>query len=78
MVIRTATIRVSRPTHDLLASQARDRGLSIAALLAEIAREREASAIWESERVAVGLDSRNRQVSSEEQVWDEAIADGVE
>jgi antitoxin MazE7 len=45
----TATIRVSRRTRDLLTEQARERGVSVAALLGEIARELEAEAIWGSE-----------------------------
>jgi len=42
MTSETATIRVSRPVRDLLAAQARRRGISLAALLAEVAHEREA------------------------------------
>jgi hypothetical protein len=45
----TATIRVSRRTRDLLNEQAHERGVSLAALLGEIARELEAEAIWGSE-----------------------------
>ena len=53
----TATIRVTRDTRDLLAEQARARGVSLAALLGEIARERETEAIWESERQARRLEA---------------------
>lgn len=42
----TATIRVTRRTRDLLSEQARERGVSLASLLGEIARELEAEAIW--------------------------------
>ena len=53
MATDTATIRVARDTRDLLAEQARVRGISLAALLAEIAREQEIEEAFESERQAV-------------------------
>ena len=52
MATDTATIRVTRDTRDLLAEQARVRGMSLAALLAEIAREQEIEEAFESERQA--------------------------
>ena len=78
MAGQTATIRVSRSTHELLATQARQRGTSVAALLAEMARERERAAIWESERQARRVDASNREVHREEQDWDAVAADGLE
>lgn len=78
MATGTATIRVTRRTRDLLAEQARERGLSLAMLLAEIAREQEAEAIWSSEREAVRLDARSPAVAVEDRAWETALADGLE
>jgi hypothetical protein len=52
MAVDTATIRVARGTRDLLAEQAREQGISLAALLAKIAREWEVEAMFEGERQA--------------------------
>lgn len=78
MASQTATIRVSRPTRDLLAAQARQRGLSVAALLAKIAREQQTAAMWESERQAARIDATNPEAKTEEQDWDAVASDGVE
>jgi hypothetical protein len=73
----TATIRVTRTTRDLLAEQARERGMSLAALLGEIARTREAEAIWRSERDASRADAQRAEVAEEEGAWEAALADGL-
>jgi hypothetical protein len=73
----TATIRVTRRTRDLLAEQARVRGISLAALLGEIARTREAAAIWRSERDASRADAQRAEVAEEEGAWEAALADGL-
>jgi hypothetical protein len=74
----TATIRVARNTRDLLAEQARARGVSLAALLADVARERELESIWSSERRASALDAASGDVASEDSAWEEALADGLD
>jgi post-segregation antitoxin (ccd killing protein) len=74
----TATIRVTRRTRDQLAAQARDRGVSLAALLAEIAHERERAAIWLSEREASRADAESPEVAREDRVWEAVIADGFQ
>ncbi|OPE45298.1 antitoxin, partial [Mycolicibacterium diernhoferi] len=48
----TATIRVPAPTRDRLAAQARERGISIAALLTELAARAEQEAAFSAEREA--------------------------
>lgn len=78
MAVETATIRVTRATRDLLAAQARERGLSLAALLAEIADEREWEAIWESEREASRLDASNPEALAELQEWEATLEDGLD
>lgn len=78
MVTETATIRVARSTRDLFAEQARERGISLASLLADVARERQTAAIWASERDASVADARNPDVAAEEREWTAAVADGLE
>jgi len=74
----SATIRVARKTRDQLAEQARQRGLSVSALLAEIAREHELREVWRSERDAALADSRNAAASREAAEWDATLADGID
>jgi antitoxin MazE7 len=74
----TATIRVTRATRDLLAKQAQARGTSLAALLADVAREREAQSIWSSEREASRVDAENLDVAAEDRVWEATLVDGLD
>ncbi len=77
MPTETATIRVARDTRDLLAEQARARGVSLAALLAEIARERELEAAFESERQATRADANSPAALEEMRMWEATLEDGV-
>lgn len=74
----TATIRVGRATRDLLAEQARERGISLAALLAEMAREREREAMFESERRATIADAGNPAALEEALLWETTLEDGLD
>jgi predicted DNA-binding ribbon-helix-helix protein len=78
MAVDTATIRVASGTRDLLAEQARQRGMSLAALLAEIAREREIEAIFESERQATRADAQNPAALEEMRLWEATLEDGID
>jgi hypothetical protein len=78
MATETATIRVTRDTRDLLAGQARVRGMSLAALLAEIAREQEIEEAFESERQAVLADAQNPAVQEEMRLWETTLEDGLD
>jgi hypothetical protein len=78
MAADTATIRVARGTRDLLAEQARARGMSLAALLAEVARERAREAIFESERQAIRADAQSPDVLEEIQLWEITLTDGID
>ncbi len=78
MAASTATIRVTRETRDLLAGQAHDRGMSLSALLAEIARQREAEASFIAERHATRLDADDPEAVAEQAVWEATLADGIE
>lgn len=74
----TATIRVARSTRDRLAEQARARGVSLASLLADIARDLEAELIWRSERQASALDVESGDVDVEDRAWETTLADGLD
>ena len=78
MATETATIRVARSTRDRLAEQARARGISLAALLSEMARERELEAVWESERQATIADARNPAALEDAHLWEATLDDGID
>lgn len=77
MPTRTSTIRVTRATRDILAEEARERGISLAAFVGEIAEERRREAIWRSERDAARLDERNSVAEDELQAWEDTLGDGL-
>lgn len=78
MVAETATIRVTRVTRDRLADQARERGVSLSAMLAELAREAEREAIFRAERDASRADTEDLAVQAEESDWDTTLGDGID
>jgi hypothetical protein len=78
MAAETSTIRVTRATRDLLAEQARERGISLAALLGEIAEERRREAIWRSEREASRIDAENPDAQTEIREWEATLEDGFD
>ena len=73
----TTTIRVPVQTRDRLAAQARERGMSIAALLAELAARAEHEAIFRAERDATRTEATVHAVHDEELDWDHTIDDGI-
>jgi len=78
MATDTATIRVTRDTRDLLAEQARARGMSLAALLAEIAQEQELEEAFESERQAVLAEADDPAAQEEWRLWECTLEDGID
>lgn len=74
----TATIRVPNETRDLLAEQARERGLSISAMLTEMARQARRDAIFRAERDAVRRDAEATHAQAEDQEWEATLADGID
>ena len=77
MAADTATIRVTRQTRDLLADQARERGISLSAMLTELARDAAREAALRSEREAARADASNREALGEERAWEAVLGDGV-
>ncbi|MGA2453768.1 MAG: antitoxin [Solirubrobacteraceae bacterium] len=78
MATGTVTIRVARTARDLLAKHAREQGMSLASLLADIAREREEKSIWSSEREASRIDAESPDVAVEDRAWAATLTDGVD
>lgn len=78
MAADTATIRVTRETRDLLAEQARQRGVSLSAMLAELAQEAEREEVFRSEREASRADAGEPAVGAEEREWEAALGDGID
>lgn len=78
MPTQTSTIRVARATRDLLAAQARERGVSLAALLSEIADERRRQAMWRSEREASRIDAQDPAAQTELREWEATLEDGLD
>jgi hypothetical protein len=77
MPSETATIRVSRETRDLLAAQARERGLSLSSMLAELAQRTDIEASFQAEREAARRDAGDDAVRAEERAWEATLGDGV-
>jgi hypothetical protein len=77
MAVDTATIRVTRQTRDLLADQARERGLSLSAMLTELARDVAREAVFRSEREAARAEASSRDALREELLWESALGDGI-
>ena len=77
MAVDTATIRVTRETRDLLAEQARERGVSLSSMLTELARDVAREAVFRSEREAARTDASSPEALREERAWESALGDGV-
>jgi hypothetical protein len=77
MAVETATIRVTRETRDLLAERAQERGMSLSAMLTELARDVAREAVFRSEREAARADAGSREALREERAWESALGDGL-
>lgn len=77
MSTSTTTIRVPVQTRDRLAAQARERGISIAALLTELAVNAEHEAIFRAERDATRAEATLQAVRDENRDWDTTVGDGL-
>lgn len=77
MANQTATIRVTRHTRDRLAEQARERGVSLSAMLSELALEAERESVFRAEREASRVDISEPGVQAEEREWETALGDGL-
>jgi len=78
MSTESTTVRVSLRTRDRLAAQARERGVSISALLEELAAGADREAIFRAEREATRVEAGNQAGREEEGDWADAAADGID
>ena len=78
MPAETATIRVPRETRDRLAARARARGISLSALLTELAERAERADAYRSEREATEADMKNPEALAEYRLWEETLEDGID
>jgi post-segregation antitoxin (ccd killing protein) len=74
----TATIRVPRQTRDRLAARARDRGVSLSALLTELAENAERDDAYRSEREATRADMESPEALAEYRLWEATLEDGID
>jgi hypothetical protein len=77
MSTSTTTIRVSIRTRDRLAAQARQRGISLASLLTELASRAEHETFFQAEREATRADAGIIEVRDEDRDWDDTGDDGI-
>lgn len=69
----TTTIRVPVRTRDRLAAQARERGVSIPVLLAELADDAERETAFRAERNATRAEAGLQEMRD----WDATVGDGI-
>jgi hypothetical protein len=74
---QTTTIRVPVQTRDRLAVQARERGVSVAALLTELASRAERETIFRAERDATRAEAAVDAIRDEDRDWDDTPGDGL-
>lgn len=65
------------PTRDKLAARARQRGISIAAVIDELSDQAERLAAFEAEREATRADMEISEVHDEDLDWDVTAGDGI-
>ncbi|MGO8768970.1 type II toxin-antitoxin system antitoxin MazE7 [Mycobacterium sp.] len=77
MSTETTTIRVPVRTRDRLAAQADERGISVAALVTELADQAERDAVFAAEREYTRTAVLNPEVIEEQRLWENTLEDGV-
>lgn len=65
-------------TRDRLAAQARERGISVSALIAELAAQADREAMFRAERDVTRAEAAAEAVLEEEKDWAQATDDGVD
>lgn len=78
MATPTATIRVTRETRDILAREASERGVSLSAMLTQLAWGLDREAIFRSEREATRADADNPVAVDETREWETTLGDGID
>lgn len=70
-------MRVSVQTRDRLTAQARQRGISVSALIAELAARADRESMFRAEREAARAEASSANALQEEDDWAEATGDGI-
>jgi post-segregation antitoxin (ccd killing protein) len=78
MPSETATIRVPRRTRDSLAERARERGISLSALLTDLAEQAWRDDAYRSEREATRADMESPEAMAEYRLWEGTLEDGID
>ena len=78
MSTETTTVRVSVHTRDRLAAQARERGMSISALLGELAAREDREKSFAAERQATLAEAAMPAILAEEHDWSATADDGID
>lgn len=65
-------------TRDRLTAQARERGVSVSALIAELAEKADRESFFHAEREATRAESTSHAVRAEEADWARAEDDGID
>lgn len=78
MAADAAAIRVPREISDRLASRARDRGISLSALLTELVESAERDDAYRSEREATRADAESPAALAEYRLWEGTLEDGID
>lgn len=74
----TATIRVPRQTRDRLAERARARGVSLSALLTQLADDAWRADAYRSEREATRAELDDPVAMAEYRLWEGTLEDGID
>jgi hypothetical protein len=74
----TATIRVPRQTRDSLAARAEERGVSLSALLTDLAEQAERADAYRSEREATRAEADDPVAMAEYRLWEGTLEDGLD
>lgn len=74
----TATIRVPRQTRDRLAVRAKERGISLSALLTDLAERAERDDAYRSEREATRAEMNDPVALAEYRLWEGTLEDGID
>jgi hypothetical protein len=72
------TIRVSKATRDVFATEAEDRRISMGELLDDIAKHLKRERLYAEARKAAELDENNPEWIAELELWSEADLDGID
>ncbi len=78
MATDTTTIRVPRETRDLLAGQAKARGVSLSAMLTRLAERETRDATFRAEREASMADLKRPESAEEAADWEATTGDGLD